>query len=128
MVRSGISVSRSTHTRCTSVSSVRLSATAPKTNQLSDKVAADGHYTKVQVATSILIPIGERYQFFVKLDQTPGDYIIRTAAVVLPQLINGYAILSYTSTGTTGAGLVSTTTLPAAKNAVSTPDFHVRIR
>ncbi|ELU36441.1 laccase-1 [Rhizoctonia solani AG-1 IA] len=79
------------------------------------KVAADGHYTQVQVATSVLIPIGERYQFFVKLDQTPGDYIIRTAAVVMPQLINGYAILSYTSTGATGAGLVSTTALPAAK-------------
>ncbi|ELU39341.1 conidial pigment biosynthesis oxidase Arb2/brown2 [Rhizoctonia solani AG-1 IA] len=77
--------------------------------------AADGHYTQIQVATSVLIPIGERYQFFVKLDQTPGDYIIRTAAVVLPQLINGYAILSYTSTGTTGAGLVSATTLPATK-------------
>ncbi|KAF8751489.1 multicopper oxidase family [Rhizoctonia solani] len=77
--------------------------------------AADGHYTQVQVATSVLIPIGERYQFFVKLDQTPGDYIIRTAAVVMPQLINGYAILSYTSTGATGAGLVSTTALPAAK-------------
>ncbi|CAE6431489.1 unnamed protein product, partial [Rhizoctonia solani] len=58
--------------------------------------AADGHYTKVQVATSILIPIGERYQFFVKLDQTPGDYRIRTAAVVLPQLITGYSILHYT--------------------------------
>ncbi|KEP48467.1 multicopper oxidase [Rhizoctonia solani 123E] len=77
--------------------------------------AADGQYTQVQVATSVLIPIGERYQFFVKLDQTPGDYLIRTAAVAMPQLINGYAILSYTSTGTTGAGLVSTTTLPAAK-------------
>ncbi|CUA69885.1 hypothetical protein RSOLAG22IIIB_04141 [Rhizoctonia solani] len=67
------------------------------------------------------LPIGERYQFFVKLDQTPGDYIIRTAAVVLPQLINRYAILSYTTTGTTGAGLVSTTTLPSAKTPVSTP-------
>ncbi|KAG9083142.1 hypothetical protein FRC06_004683 [Ceratobasidium sp. 370] len=33
--------------------------------------AADGHYTNIKVATSILIPIGERYQFFVKLDQ-PG--------------------------------------------------------
>ncbi|EUC57222.1 conidial pigment biosynthesis oxidase Arb2, putative, partial [Rhizoctonia solani AG-3 Rhs1AP] len=77
--------------------------------------AADGHYTQVQVATSVLIPIGERYQFFVKLDQTPGDYLIRTAAVVMPQMMTGYAILSYTSTGTTGAGLVSTTTLPAAK-------------
>ncbi|CAE6369082.1 unnamed protein product, partial [Rhizoctonia solani] len=77
--------------------------------------AADGHYTKIQVATSILIPIGERYQFFVKLDQPVGDYVIRTAAVVLPQLISGYAILSYVKSGKTGAGLVEKYTLPAAK-------------
>jgi len=57
--------------------------------------AADGHYTNIQVATSVLIPIGERYQFFVKLDQAVGDYVIRTAAVVLPQIITGYSILSY---------------------------------
>ncbi|KAF8729318.1 multicopper oxidase family, partial [Rhizoctonia solani] len=76
--------------------------------------AADGHYTKVQVATSILIPIGERYQFFVKLDQTPGDYRIRTAAVVLPQLITGYSILHYADV--TGAGLIEMKTLPASKN------------
>ncbi|CAE7122153.1 unnamed protein product [Rhizoctonia solani] len=76
--------------------------------------AADGHYTKVQVATSILIPIGERYQFFVKLDQTPGDYRIRTAAVVLPQLITGYSILHYADA--TGAGLVHMKALPASKS------------
>ncbi|KAG9122926.1 hypothetical protein FRC07_000496 [Ceratobasidium sp. 392] len=57
--------------------------------------AADGQYTNVQVATSVLIPIGERYQFFVKLDQAVGDYVIRTAAVVLPQILTGYAVLSY---------------------------------
>ncbi|KAG8737848.1 hypothetical protein FRC10_007601 [Ceratobasidium sp. 414] len=57
--------------------------------------AADGHYTNIQKATSILIPIGERYQFFVKLDQPAGDYLIRTSAVVLPQIITGYAIMSY---------------------------------
>ncbi|KEP45108.1 multicopper oxidase [Rhizoctonia solani 123E] len=77
--------------------------------------AADGHYTQVQVATSITIPIGERYQFFVKLDQAPGDYTIRVAANVLPQILTGYSILSYTRTGATGAGLISRTTLPAAK-------------
>ncbi|CAE6503013.1 unnamed protein product [Rhizoctonia solani] len=76
--------------------------------------AADGHYTKVQEANSILIPIGERYQFFVKLDQTPGDYRIRTAAVVLPQLITGYSILHYADE--TGAGLVEMKTLPESKN------------
>ncbi|KAG8684933.1 hypothetical protein FRC11_011417 [Ceratobasidium sp. 423] len=78
--------------------------------------AADGHYTKIQVATSILIPIGERYQFFVRLDQPVGDYVIRTAAVVLPQLISGYSILSYVNSGKTGTGIVERYTLPAAKN------------
>ncbi|KAF8681336.1 multicopper oxidase family [Rhizoctonia solani] len=75
--------------------------------------AADGHYTKIQTATSLLIPVGERYQFFVKLDQTPGDYRIRAAAVVLPQLITGFSILRYSDK--TGTGLVQAKTLPPAK-------------
>ncbi|KAG8765534.1 hypothetical protein FRC12_007445 [Ceratobasidium sp. 428] len=72
--------------------------------------AADGEYTNVQVATSILIPIGERYQFFVKLDQTPGDYMIRTAAVVLPQILTGYSIMSYNT------AKADPTKLPASKS------------
>ncbi|CAE6480086.1 unnamed protein product [Rhizoctonia solani] len=76
--------------------------------------AADGHYTKVEAATSVLIPNGERYQFFVKLDQTPGDYRIRTSGVVLSQLITGYSILHYADK--TGTGLVEMKTLPAPKN------------
>ncbi|KAG8723960.1 hypothetical protein FRC12_024401, partial [Ceratobasidium sp. 428] len=71
--------------------------------------AADGYYINIKKATSILIPIGERYQFFVKLDQTPGDYLIRTAAVVLPQMITGYSILSYNT------AKADATKLPAAK-------------
>ncbi|QRW02683.1 Multicopper oxidase [Ceratobasidium sp. AG-Ba] len=77
--------------------------------------AADGQYVNVQVATSVLIPIGERYQFFVKLDQPVADYTIRVAAVVLPQVISGHAILSYTTTQSTGNGLVKTSVLPTAK-------------
>ncbi|KAG8726945.1 hypothetical protein FRC10_006608, partial [Ceratobasidium sp. 414] len=73
-------------------------------------VAADGHYTNIQVANSILIPIGERYQFFVKLNQTAGDYLIRTSAVVLPQLITGYAIMSYNTPK------ADPTKLPTSKN------------
>ncbi|KAG9084166.1 hypothetical protein FS749_005431 [Ceratobasidium sp. UAMH 11750] len=72
--------------------------------------AADGHYTNIQVANSILIPIGERYQFFVKLDQAVGDYVIRTAAVVLPQILTGYSILSYNTPK------ADPTKLPADKN------------
>ncbi|KAG8744969.1 hypothetical protein FRC12_014685 [Ceratobasidium sp. 428] len=71
--------------------------------------AADGYYTNIKKATSILIPIGERYQFFVKLDQAPGDYLIRAAAVVLPQIMTGYSILSYNTPK------ADPTKLPAAK-------------
>ncbi|KAG8716046.1 hypothetical protein FRC08_009906 [Ceratobasidium sp. 394] len=58
-------------------------------------LAADGHYTNIQEATFILVPIGERYQYFVKLDQPVNHYPIRTTAVVMSQLITGYAIMSY---------------------------------
>ncbi|CUA73133.1 Laccase-7 [Rhizoctonia solani] len=54
-------------------------------------------------------------EHYAKLDQTPGDYRIRTAAVVLPQLITGYSILHYADQ--TGAGLVEMKTLPASKNS-----------
>ncbi|KAG9075616.1 hypothetical protein FS749_012703, partial [Ceratobasidium sp. UAMH 11750] len=77
--------------------------------------AADGGYVNVQVATSVLIPIGERYQFFVKLDQPIADYTIRVAAVVLPQLISGHAILSYTTFGTSTNGLINAFNLPTPK-------------
>ncbi|KAJ1305554.1 hypothetical protein OPQ81_000556 [Rhizoctonia solani] len=76
--------------------------------------AADGHYTKIQVATSTLIPVGERYQFFVKLDQAPGDYCTRISTVVLSQLITGYSILHYSDQ--TGPGLVEMKTLPTSKH------------
>ncbi|KAG8704056.1 hypothetical protein FRC08_002481 [Ceratobasidium sp. 394] len=77
--------------------------------------AADGGYVNVQAATSVLIPIGERYQFFVKLDQPIADYTIRVAAVVLPQLISGHAILSYRTDCSTGNGLVRAYKLPTPK-------------
>lgn len=125
VARFGICVSQSINTRCTTVrfSGLRTHTSQNINNKLFVTDAADGHYTKIQVATSILIPIGERYQFFVKLDQPVGDYTIRTAAVVLPQILTGYSILSYTTTGTTGSGLKTATTLPAAKTPVSTQVF-----
>ncbi|QRW15645.1 Multicopper oxidase [Rhizoctonia solani] len=60
-------------------------------------------------STSLLIPVGK---FFVKLNQTPGNYCI-CAAVVLPQLITGFSILCYSDK--TGTGLVQAKTLPPAK-------------
>ncbi|KAG8734884.1 hypothetical protein FRC10_011337 [Ceratobasidium sp. 414] len=75
-------------------------------------VAADGHYTNIQVANSVIILIGEHCQFFVKLNQTAGDYLIRTSAVVLPQLIAGYAIMSYITPK------ADPTKLPTSKNPI----------
>jgi len=62
----------------------------------------------------INIAPGERYQAFVKLDQTPGDYAIRASASVTPQFISGYGVLSYAPTPTTG-----TVIPPAKKQALS---------
>ncbi|KAG8742406.1 hypothetical protein FRC10_001540 [Ceratobasidium sp. 414] len=43
------------------------------------------------------VPIGERYQFFIKLDKPEKDYTIRVAAAVLPQKLSGFGVLQYDS-------------------------------
>jgi hypothetical protein len=71
--------------------------------------AADGQLTIPQEVDAVNVALGERFQAFVKsvffghhilnllimmsarLDQTPGDYIIRVSANVFPQKISGYA-------------------------------------
>ncbi|KDQ08359.1 hypothetical protein BOTBODRAFT_191846 [Botryobasidium botryosum FD-172 SS1] len=58
--------------------------------------AADGQYHHPQIVDVVTIPIGERYQVMIKLDQPAADYTIRIAADGLPQYISGYAVLSYT--------------------------------
>lgn len=71
--------------------------------------AADGQLVVPQEVDAVNVPIGERFQAFVKsvflghhierplimtfvrLDQTPGEYVIRISANVFPQKISGYA-------------------------------------
>jgi len=71
--------------------------------------AADGQLVVPQEVDAVNVPLGERFQAFVKsvflghhilsllimtfarLDQTPGDYTIRSSANVFPQKISGYA-------------------------------------
>ncbi|KAF8596637.1 laccase [Ceratobasidium sp. AG-I] len=77
--------------------------------------AADGGYVRIKKATSITIPVGERYSFFVKLDQKVDDYVVRVAAAVVPQMQSGFAVLSYTKTGTTTASGPGVKTTPTAK-------------
>ncbi|KAF8597298.1 laccase [Ceratobasidium sp. AG-I] len=57
--------------------------------------AADGSYIKPIQSEFIGIPIGERYQFFIKLDKPVSNYAVRVAASVLPQRLSGYAVLQY---------------------------------
>nr|ADB97328.1 laccase [Auricularia auricula-judae] len=56
---------------------------------------ADGAYISPVKVNVISIPVGERFQILVPLDQSPGDYTIRVAAKAMPQLLSGYAVLSY---------------------------------
>ncbi|CAE6433174.1 unnamed protein product [Rhizoctonia solani] len=57
--------------------------------------AADGSYIRPIQSEFIGIPIGERFQFFIKLDKPLKDYTVRVAASVLPQRLSGYAVLQY---------------------------------
>ncbi|KDQ12108.1 hypothetical protein BOTBODRAFT_162022 [Botryobasidium botryosum FD-172 SS1] len=58
--------------------------------------SADGQYHKPQPVDIITIPVGERFQAMIKLDQPVADYTIRIAADEAPQFISGFAVLSYT--------------------------------
>ncbi|KAL7417735.1 Cupredoxin [Mrakia frigida] len=62
-------------------------------------VAVDGSYITPVRVDGIDIAMGERYAVFVKLDKAAGSsYNIRAAANVLPQVLTGYALLSYEPT------------------------------
>ncbi|KAJ9104149.1 hypothetical protein QFC19_004133 [Naganishia cerealis] len=56
--------------------------------------AADGQYVEPQVVDILIVPVGSRFQAFVKLDN-PGNWTIRTAFSMPSQMISGYAVFSY---------------------------------
>ncbi|KDQ18298.1 hypothetical protein BOTBODRAFT_28712 [Botryobasidium botryosum FD-172 SS1] len=58
--------------------------------------SADGQYHKPQAVDIITIPIGQRFQAMIKLDQPVADYTIRIAVDEVPQVMSGFAVLSYT--------------------------------
>lgn len=72
---------------------------------------ADGHYVQPMKVNVISVPVGERFQILVPLDQRPDDYAIRVAVNALPQYMSGYAVLSYNK------GVKIFTSPPLAKNA-----------
>ncbi|KIY71220.1 multicopper oxidase [Cylindrobasidium torrendii FP15055 ss-10] len=60
-------------------------------------ITVDGDYVNVtEPVDSFLLVSGMRIQAALKLDGEPGSsYTIRAAALVVPQLISGYAVLQY---------------------------------
>ncbi|KIW88182.1 uncharacterized protein Z519_11293 [Cladophialophora bantiana CBS 173.52] len=55
----------------------------------------NGNYIVPQVVDQFSLSNGDRISFFVKLDQTPGDYTIRVANEGINQVISGFGVLSY---------------------------------
>ena len=55
----------------------------------------NGNYIQPMVVDQISLSNGDRVSFFVKLDQTPGDYTIRVANEGINQVISGFGVLSY---------------------------------
>lgn len=55
----------------------------------------NGAYITPQIVDQVEVNPGDRVSFFVKLDQTPGDYTIRIANSGINQVISGYGTLSY---------------------------------
>jgi len=55
----------------------------------------NGNYIVPQVVDQFSLSNGDRISFFVKLDQTPGDYTIRAANDGINQVISGFGVLSY---------------------------------
>ena len=57
--------------------------------------AVDGHYIDPICVHALTIANGERYSFFIELNQPAANYGIRVASVSLSQLIDTTAVLSY---------------------------------
>lgn len=57
----------------------------------------DGRYIEPLLVDAVNVPIGTRYSVFTKLDQPAGEYTIRVANNQANQVINGTAIMSYST-------------------------------
>ncbi|KAI1609489.1 laccase TilA [Exophiala viscosa] len=88
----------------------------------------NGNYIVPQVVDEVVVSNGDRYTFFVKLDQTAGDYQIRVANDGINQVISGYGLLSYSggSSSLLGTSVINyggqnTTTITAFDSAAGAP-------
>ncbi|KAK9342670.1 multicopper oxidase-domain-containing protein [Lipomyces starkeyi] len=67
--------------------------------------AADGLFVSLQEVKVLHISIGQRYSVMIKLNQPPGDYLLRYASNPfgdMQQVIEGQAIISYNANSTGG--------------------------
>jgi FtsP/CotA-like multicopper oxidase with cupredoxin domain len=75
--------------------------------------AVDGRYVTPTQVDALAIANGQRFSVLVKLDQSPGNYNVRSVVTGLNQLLNTTAILSYVNgpkpapVSTVGVGSVS---------------------
>lgn len=79
--------------------------------------AADGLFVKLQEVKVLQISIGQRYSVMVKLNQPPGDYLLRFASYPwgdMQQVIEGMAIVSYKVDPTDGIDSVDLRQDPAS--------------
>jgi FtsP/CotA-like multicopper oxidase with cupredoxin domain len=88
----------------------------------------NGNYIVPQVVDQLSVSNGDRYSFFVKLDQTPGDYTMRFANEGINQVISGFGVMSYKGGNGVAAGVASlnyggqnTTVVSTLVNALAAP-------
>jgi FtsP/CotA-like multicopper oxidase with cupredoxin domain len=55
----------------------------------------NGNYIIPQEVDQVVVSNGDRISFFIKLDQTPGDYTLRVANAGLNQVFSGFGVVSY---------------------------------
>ncbi|EXJ61766.1 hypothetical protein A1O7_02196 [Cladophialophora yegresii CBS 114405] len=67
----------------------------------------NGNYIVPQVVDQFSLSNGDRVSFFVKLDQTPGDYTIRVANEGINQVISGFGVLSYKGGKSAAVGIAT---------------------
>ncbi len=65
----------------------------------------NGNYIVPQIVDQFSLSNGDRVSFFVKLDQTPGDYQIRVANLGINQVLSGFGVLSYKGGNNVAAGV-----------------------
>lgn len=82
----------------------------------------NGNYIVPQVVDQFTLSPGDRISFFIKLDQTPGDYTIRVANEGINQVLSGFGVVSYK--GGNGAVLGTSTLNYGGQNTTTVTSFN----